>query len=300
MDKAVAISGALVLFIFVALLVSRKVRVLIARKIRVAGRYGIFLLPCALLLYNAVLITLTKSWHIGKFSLVVLYFALPTAIIFFGSFRKNAKPLARGLMNLAVILFLWLPVEFKIIQKGWAVGGTSYPLVALSALVYCLLAFSAWRGLRFNLSWSFRKKDLLYIFGFVFAILILILPVALEIGFTKFRLNKKAELWPLFLVGIWFAPALVEEIIFRGVIQTVLVGWLKPVWGIIVASVIFGLAHINNKAGLYGVPNWPYVVLASVVGIAYGVTAYKRNLQSSTTLHCIVDFVWWLLFKAKR
>ncbi|UAY51847.1 CPBP family intramembrane glutamic endopeptidase [Ferruginibacter albus] len=55
--------------------------------------------------------------------------------------------------------------------------------------------------------------------------------------------------WPQFLLAIFimaFLPALFEEFFFRGVIQNLLVRWLKkPVVAIVIASLLFSLIHAS-------------------------------------------------------
>ena len=167
-------------------------------------------------------------------------------------------------------------------------------------MVFALIAFPAWRKMDFNLDWSFKWKDLVMIGVMFSAILLTILPMAIWIEFAKSGFTKKPYLIPVYFVAIWFAPALVEEILFRGAIQNILIGWFKPVIGVMLASLIFGLSHVNDQVRDFNVPNWTYVALAGFTGIAYGLVAYKRNLQSSATLHWVVDFVWWLLFKGGK
>jgi membrane protease YdiL (CAAX protease family) len=88
---------------------------------------------------------------------------------------------------------------------------------------------------------------------------------------------------------IFVATALPEEILFRSLIQN----WLMQKFGsttgvLIVASVIFGCAHLNN--GPQPLPNWRYMILATIAGLAYGkVFQRASSAMASMTLHALVD-----------
>jgi membrane protease YdiL (CAAX protease family) len=88
---------------------------------------------------------------------------------------------------------------------------------------------------------------------------------------------------------IFAATALPEEILFRSLIQN----WLMQKFGsttgvLIAASVIFGCAHLNN--GPQPLPNWRYMILATIAGLAYGkVFQRASSAVASMTLHALVD-----------
>jgi len=111
------------------------------------------------------------------------------------------------------------------------------------------------------------------------------------------------------LLGIFLFTGLPEEILFRGLIHNLLAGRLKkgqselPV--LLISSIIFGLAHINNSdppyifVHLFGMDwsiPWAYVILASIAGWFYGL-AYIRtgSILAPALLHAMVDG-WWSYF----
>jgi hypothetical protein len=73
-----------------------------------------------------------------------------------------------------------------------------------------------------------------------------------------------------------------EEFFFRGALQTVAVGWLGPVGGVVAASVIFGAMHALNPA---------YFILATVMGLYLG-TIYlmSGSLILVILVHALYDF----------
>jgi uncharacterized protein len=58
---------------------------------------------------------------------------------------------------------------------------------------------------------------------------------------------------------------------------------------LIAASVIFGAAHLDN--GPQAVPNWRYMIEATIAGVAYGRVFQKASsITSSAMLHAAVDW----------
>ena len=73
-----------------------------------------------------------------------------------------------------------------------------------------------------------------------------------------------------------------EELLFRGVLQVVLIGWLGLTFGIILASVVFGLLHAVTPT---------YAVLATIIGIYFGWFAWASgNLLGPIVAHSVYDF----------
>jgi len=74
-----------------------------------------------------------------------------------------------------------------------------------------------------------------------------------------------------------------EELLFRGVLQTILGWWTSPLVGLGIASVLFGLAHALSKI---------YFMLATVIGLFLGWLAwYFNDLAAPITAHGVYDFV---------
>ncbi|HEY2760118.1 MAG TPA: CPBP family intramembrane glutamic endopeptidase [Pirellulales bacterium] len=74
-----------------------------------------------------------------------------------------------------------------------------------------------------------------------------------------------------------------EELLFRGVLQPVLIGWLGIAAGLCIASVIFGLLHAVTIT---------YAVLATIVGVYLGWLALATgNLLGPIIAHGLYDFV---------
>jgi membrane protease YdiL (CAAX protease family) len=117
------------------------------------------------------------------------------------------------------------------------------------------------------------------------------IPASLLMGFTHW--NPRAGGTAAFFIGfveIFLFIALLEELFFRGFLQTLISASLHSTWkGQAVVSCLFGLFHILHDP----FPNWKYVFLATVAGWFYGSAFVKAgNLMASTLTHALVDTVW--------
>ncbi len=290
--------GVVFFLLLIVLLVKKNRREAIQASVS-SGDARLFLLSGLIILYNVMLATEQRRFGTGQW-MAFVYFMGATIIVF--AFPSNPEGRAVALLgDFILICWLWIPNDFGLnyMFQSWGGGALGYALTAFTGMVFVLIVYTGWRRAPFNLSWKFAKKDLAWIFGAYLILAALIIPLAIKVGFIHLGLIKSPGK-ALLSLFIWFAPALCEELIFRGVIQRVLIGWFRPVAGIILASLIFGLSHIDNKAGDYSYPNWWYVFLAGIAGSFYGIVAYKRNLQSSATLHFLVDFTWVLFFRGGK
>lgn len=74
-----------------------------------------------------------------------------------------------------------------------------------------------------------------------------------------------------------------EELLFRGVFQTKLIGWTTPLVGLWLASLVFGLAHALSRL---------YFAFAVVVGLFLGWLAFQYgDLVAPMVAHALYDFV---------
>ena len=76
-------------------------------------------------------------------------------------------------------------------------------------------------------------------------------------------------------IEIFLFIALLEELFFRGFLQTLVSNSLRSQWkGQLLISCLFGLFHICTRR----FPNWRYVLLATVAGWFYG-TAFVKGRE---------------------
>ncbi len=303
--------GNVLMSSIILVLMSEKVREKLRGWLSVSSA-RIFVIPAVILAINAILLSLAGVWDSESFLRLSIYFLIPTAVVAIFAKRVSDGGWKATVHDFGVLTLLWLPVSLKLIQKNWKFSEFNYSLTALSAVIFAIMVYTCVRKLDFSMAWQIRRQDL-KIVGWSYLILAIPLIIAaLSIGFAKFNLSKNFDwhspiLAPqllIFFVGLWFAPALVEEIIFRGIIQNIMIDRLSPIIGIVVASIIFGFSHISQHEGGRTFPNWPYVAMASVAGTAYGLVFYickkrgSRNaLVMAATLHAMVDFTWFTFLR---
>ncbi len=101
----------------------------------------------------------------------------------------------------------------------------------------------------------------------------------------------KPLIWPD-LIWLGLLPGLSEELLFRGV--------MLPALGlnftaVIISSLLFGVLHLS------GAGQWPYVVWATIVGLALGYCALiTGNLLVPIVAHIITNLVSSCLWKANH
>jgi membrane protease YdiL (CAAX protease family) len=197
--------------------------------------------------------------------------------------------------DLLTILLLWLPIELAagapLVPKP-AQGflhSVAYGVAILLGLVL-FLGVRGLEGMKYNL--PRRCRDLwLPLAAFAVTAPVLVL-VGMPIGFIPpphlpvQSAGKMAAAVGLILVG----TALPEEILFRALIQNLLMRRFgSSARTLFAASVIFGAAHLNN--GPQALPNWRYMILATIAGYAYGWVFQKSSsIFSSAALHMLVDW----------
>jgi membrane protease YdiL (CAAX protease family) len=146
-------------------------------------------------------------------------------------------------------------------------------------------------GYRFTFSWRALRAALMNFLLFA------AIAIPLSLGLRFSRWNPE---WPgigrfcLEYVEIFVFIGWLEELLFRGFLQTLLSERIKSErWGQGVTSCIFGLSHILHAP----VPNWRYVLLASIAGWFYG-RAFRQGgwLTASAMTHALVDTVWRTFF----
>jgi membrane protease YdiL (CAAX protease family) len=220
-----------------------------------------------------------------------MYVALPTLVVILNRGRSPG-------LDFLAILGLWLPLEFPAVAGRWiprAGQPIAYEIAQGAAVTLALLLFLVYQnlgGMKYNLPNS--RKDLLNpLVGFAAAALLLI-PLGRGLCFLgPFRLpegwglTEAARTLPVILLGV----ALPEELLFRSLIQNRLMQCLgESNRTLLAAALIFGAAHLNN--GPQPLPNWRYMILATIAGFIYGKVFQKSSsVLSSALLHALVNTV---------
>ncbi|MGD1904559.1 MAG: lysostaphin resistance A-like protein [Leptolyngbyaceae cyanobacterium] len=94
------------------------------------------------------------------------------------------------------------------------------------------------------------------------------------------------------LLWMGLLPGLSEELLFRGVMLPAIgLNWT----GVIFSSLCFGVLHLS------GLQQWPYVVWATVVGLAFGGSALMTgNLLVPVVAHIITNLLSSLIWKVRH
>lgn len=231
---------------------------------------------------------------VGAFSpaLIAMVFGYTLAPVMCVWFARSPVPSA---LDFAAILLLWLPIEFAAgaVYVSRPVQGFLHSVAYGVAILLGLVLFLGYRkvpGMKYNPPRSGRDW-VLPVVGFAMVAPVLI-GVGIAIGFIPSPHWSTTPGGKMAVaVGIIFAgTALPEEILFRALIQNLLMLRFGAGWRtLIAASVIFGAAHLDN--GPQAVPNWRYAIEATIAGVAYGRVFQKASsVTSSAMLHMMVDW----------
>jgi uncharacterized protein len=238
----------------------------------------------------AALVAHAWTWPLAL--LILGYTLLPVvcAAVQGAGFAK--RPTA---MDFVAILLLWLPLEFGAgaglvpLQARGYLHSIAYGVAILLGLVL-FVGFRWFPDLKYNVPRS--RRDLwLPLAGFALVAPVLIL-LGVAIGFIPpphlpiRTAGAMAGAVPIIFLG----TALPEEILFRSLIQNLLMlRFGRGLWVLLAASFIFGCAHLDN--GPQPLPNWRYMILATIAGVAYGrVFQRAASVTSSAVLHTMVDW----------
>jgi membrane protease YdiL (CAAX protease family) len=218
------------------------------------------------------------------FFLLYLIFPILVKLAF-----RNGNQFLSKISDLIVIFSLWLPVEL-----GWVTGVYAPLLGGLELLIIYHYLWPIEQPWGLGFTFDFRSQEFVKALAGYLALVFVLVPLSLSLNFVRW--NPSLISIGHILVIVLLAG--VEEILFRGAIQNLLVKYLKREYpALVLASVIFGLAHLNNQTLFDDYPNWKYVVLATISGASYGwVWMSSRNVILSTVTHALVNITWKFLF----
>jgi hypothetical protein len=237
------------------------------------------------------------AWVAGACSLplvllVLAYTAAPVLCAFVQGPADAPRPSALDFLG---ILTLWLPIEFAAgahfvprAAQGF-LHSVAYGIAILLGLVLWT-GFRRFDGMKYNL--PRRARDFwLPLAGFAMVAPVLA-AVGIAIGFLPPpHLPVQSAGRMAAAVGLIYAgTALPEEILFRSLIQNLLMQRFgASTRTLLAAAFIFGCAHLDN--GPQPLPNWRYMILATIAGVAYGKVFQKAStVLSSAGLHLLVDW----------
>jgi len=246
-------------------------------------------------LFTGVFMAAAFLAGVSSGKLVLLVFVYTAMPVFCAALQGPAflkRPTAADFLT---ILLIWLPLEF-------AAGGSLVPRPAqgyLHSVAYGIaillglilfLGFRSFPDLKYNLPRT-RHDGWLPLVGFAAVAPVLVL-LGVAIGFipAPHVPGKGAGAMSAAAAVIFIGTALPEEILFRSLIQNLLMlRFGSGIRTLLAASFIFGCAHLNN--GPQALPNWRYMILATIAGFAYGrVFQRASTVLSSAALHTMVDW----------
>ncbi len=255
---------------------------------------GIWVVPFLLTGYFAAAASLAGALSL-QLVLLVLAYTLAPVLVARASWPAQAKGRPGGLPHFLAVLLLWLPLEF-------AAGASLVPKPAQGflhsvaygvAILLALILFLCYRplpGMKYSLPRHARDFWLPLAAFVVLAPVLAVLGIALGFIPPPHWPTKPASSMAAGLGVIFAGTALPEEILFRSLIQNLLMLRFGANFRILLlASFIFGCAHLDN--GPQPLPNWRYMILATVAGIAYGkVFERASSVTSPAGLHMLVDW----------
>ena len=227
------------------------------------------------------------------FAMVLAYTTVPVACAAVQGPGHIDRP---TLLDFATVLLFWLPLEFpagaaRLVAKhsqGF-LHSVAYGIAILLGLVL-FVGVRSFPGMKYNLPRSFRDVGNA-LAGFALTAPVLIV-IGIGIGFIPPAHLPTAGAGRMASAGfiIFVATGLPEEILFRSMIQNLLgLRFGQGARTLLVASVIFGAAHLDN--GPQALPNWRYMILATIAGWAYGkVFERSSTVLASTLFHALVDW----------
>ena len=285
---------------------------------RLSKRYGDWMVGFLLIPF---LLASAFQPDLGDIIRILIFLALPTLLLRLRPEQK--KPF--DLFHMLAILAIWVPIEpdlFVLVADFFIPGvdlssqlsnlsllpsidavllpGVRLPVDTLTAVALALYLFLVRHplegvGFTFRLGWG----DFWNALRGLLAYSIIGLPIGLGIHFLHYNPAFPGILeFILGALGGYLLIALIEEVLFRGLIQNLLTERVGNKWvALVIASLIFGLAHLNNTTAGYASPNWAYALMAAMAGVAYGwVWLRTGKVTASALTHMLVNLIWGTFF----
>lgn len=240
--------------------------------------------------FYVVYLTFAQIWSWPLIARFLAYLFIP----FVAYLGRSQWPQRLSFADIAVILAVWFPIDFGVLQEAWPwPQGLAKNVYAIPlAMSVCLLSLREIRELE-GMKWSFtmNRRDWKYAAMNLCLFLALALPIGALTGFISWSPRDTTGIQLIAtLVATFLLVALPEELLFRGVLQNFLQKtFKKPDYGLMLASVIFGLSHLNNGPS----PDWRYALLATGAGFFYGKTFNGgTSILPAVIVHTCVDVIW--------
>lgn len=284
-------------------------------------------------IYFSACATLIELYHLPVFDLLVtvLCFGLFLSAVAFWLVRNyqppNEKPFRQREIWLLPLLLLWIIAYItfgstlidRLLPESWQnneqilfVFIIVKKLFILFVVPFAFYRASGFGRADFRLRFSGRQffKTSNWKIFFVFSLFALLFEYFFSNGGADIREHKFSALHfikaiPLCFLWLFIEVGLVEEFLYRAIIQSRLTSYFKSAWaGILISGLIFALSHLP---GLYlrggeseGIDQplsiwfWACYCIAnmSVAGISLGIVWWKtKNLYLVMALHAMIDLL---------
>lgn len=228
-------------------------------------------------------------------------FSIPlTAIVLLYTLAPTASAVQR--FDFLTVLLLWLPIEFAGALSGFVprpaqgfLHSVAYGIAILLGLTL-FLGFRNLPGMKYNTPRGLRDLWLPFAAYAMLAPVLMIIGVAIRFIPLPHAAHQTPGRMAAIAAIIFVGTALPEEILFRSLIQNLVQQRFgENTRALLLASAIFGAAHLDN--GPQALPNWRYMILATIAGFAYGKVFQKGStVLSSACLHMLVDWTKHIFF----
>lgn len=216
--------------------------------------------------------------------------------------KPNAPAsLAAELCDLATVLIIWLPMEFKLLSVDLSPTGkvTVWGLLTAALnIVNCfsvLRPFPAPRALGYTYKLTPSDVALAALLAGLYCVVAI--PIAIATGFARFRLPREVDPKKevAIFLGLYFT-GVCEELLFRGLIQNMFEVRLgsDSLIALAAASAAFAAVHLRKAKQGFSAPNWRFALLAFMAGIVYGlVFRLTGKVTASAVAHGAANYLLW-------
>ncbi|KXO08001.1 putative membrane protein precursor [Moritella sp. JT01] len=232
----------------------------------------ISIIGISFVLFGLAISIITKNYSKGKIAVIGHAIVLAWSIAL-------VLHLIPGFNNLLVL--------DKVITGPQSIPFTMYLNLDKPMIIFALLLLVPSMMSNSEFSWSSLKltntKYYVLIIGFI------LLPLlAFLFSLVKPELTLPAWWW-LFAFNNLLFTCVAEEVLFRGYIQRQLGQYISPWVGIVITSILFGLAHFSG--GPF------FILVATLAGGLYGLTYHwTGKLSAAILMHFAFNFVHFVFF----
>ncbi|TWX71805.1 CPBP family intramembrane metalloprotease [Colwellia demingiae] len=134
----------------------------------------------------------------------------------------------------------------------------------------------------------FKAQNSLRLSALVMLVFILLFSLAILLSLIKYD-PQLPSWWWLFALNNLLLTCIIEEVFFRGFIQQKLTSLINPLAGLILTSLLFGIAHFSG--------GYNFVIVATLAGFLYGLVYLNTGkIWYAILLHFCFNMVHLALF----